>query len=267
MNHYEAKQAERKARLQAKADQARQQSVVVYGSAREMASGIPFGQPILVGHHSERRDRNHRARITRTFEKSFELQSKAEHFAQKAAAVGHGGISSDDPDAIEKLKVQLAQREAAQEFMKKVNALLRRHARADRQSQVEALVASELVDESRAQQLVSPDYAGRTGFASYQLQNNNANIRRIASRIKSLEQLANRPEVERSGQAYVYREDPHANRAMFIFAAKPDKQTRDMLKRYSFKWSPARNAWVRQLTNNAQWAARQVIELFDAADQ
>ena len=43
-----------------------------HARARERASVIPFGQPILVGHHSEGRDRNYRADISRDFERSFE---------------------------------------------------------------------------------------------------------------------------------------------------------------------------------------------------
>ena len=39
-------------------------------TAHTMADGIPFGQPILVGHHSEQRDRNYRERIRNHFDKA-----------------------------------------------------------------------------------------------------------------------------------------------------------------------------------------------------
>jgi len=71
MNTYEAKQAARKARYQERAGQAMQQSDAVAAQASQMASVIPMGQPILVGHHSERSDRRYRERISRSFEKSF----------------------------------------------------------------------------------------------------------------------------------------------------------------------------------------------------
>jgi hypothetical protein len=177
------------------------------------------------------------------------LQKKAEHYADKAASVGKGGISSDDPDAIEKLKAKLLKLQAAQDTMKKLNALVRRYAKSDTETRVVMLVATGLIDEARARQLITPDYAGRTGFASYQLQNNNANIRRIADRIKALEKVA----------------EPQENRAMFLFDGKPAKDTRDVLKRHCFRWSPTRGAWVRQLTGNAQWAARDVIRFLDEA--
>jgi len=263
MNTYEAKQAARKARYETRAAQARQQSDVAHEQARNMAQAIPFGQPILVGHHSEGADRRYRARINSGYEKSVALHKQAEHYAGKAASVGKGGISSDDPDAIEKLKAKLAKLQVVQDTMKKLNAIVRRHAKADTETRVAALVATGLIDDANARQLITPDYAGRVGFAAYQLQNNNANIRRIAERIKALEKVAERPESERSGDGYTYREDPQENRAMFLFDGKPAKDTRDVLKRHGFRWSPTRSAWVRQLTGNAQWAARDVIRFLE----
>ena len=35
-------------------------SATLYNEAKGMQDTIPFGQPILVGHHSEKRDRNFR---------------------------------------------------------------------------------------------------------------------------------------------------------------------------------------------------------------
>ncbi|CAM4225014.1 hypothetical protein GCM10027287_17470 [Bordetella muralis] len=49
---------------------------------------------------------------------------------------------------------------------------------------------------------------------------------------------------------------------MFLCDGKPAKETR-LLKRHGFHWSPTRSAWVRQLTGNAQWAARDVIHALD----
>src|SRR5947207_1571026 len=72
--------------------------------AAGMADAIPFGQPILVGHHSEKRDRRFRARIDGKFRKGIALHKKAEDLKHRAASVGTAGISSDDPEAIEKLR-------------------------------------------------------------------------------------------------------------------------------------------------------------------
>ncbi|WP_139156739.1 DUF3560 domain-containing protein, partial [Enterobacter asburiae] len=129
MNSYEQKQQARRARYEARADQASQEADATYSKARTMAEAIPFGQPILIGHHSEGRDRRYRARIHDTFGKSFALQDKATHYAAKAAAVGTGGISSDDPDAIEKLR---AERESVREAQDRMKTAKRRKRKNDR---------------------------------------------------------------------------------------------------------------------------------------
>src|SRR5713226_1456384 len=49
-------------RLEDRSEKASTESERLYNHAHEMASVIPFGQPILVGHHSEKRDRRYRER-------------------------------------------------------------------------------------------------------------------------------------------------------------------------------------------------------------
>ncbi len=73
--------AERAEMLAEKADR---RSDELYNSAKDMASVIPFGQPILVGHHSEKRDRNYRAKIEAKFGKAFAEQDKATYYTSKA---------------------------------------------------------------------------------------------------------------------------------------------------------------------------------------
>src|SRR5690606_7350141 len=121
--------------------------------------------------------RNYRQRIHNTFGKVVDLQKKADHYTQKAAAVGDGGVSSDDPDAIAKLTHQVEQLIANQERMKKVNQVIRKH-KGNAEAQHRALLELGYSEES-AQKLITPDYARRAGFPSYSLTNNNANIRRI----------------------------------------------------------------------------------------
>ncbi|MCY1395961.1 hypothetical protein D9M71_109200 [compost metagenome] len=260
LNWYERKQVARRERLEDRAAALSDESSRAYAKARQMASVIPFGQPILVGHHSEGRDRNYRARIHSNFGKSFALQDKAKHYEQKAASVGTGGISSDDPDAIEKLRAELANVEQAQERMKAANKAIRTHK--TQEARIAALVAQGLT-EGQAAELLKPDYAGRVGFPSYALSNNNANARRIAGRIAELETRRQCIDVEQEAENYTYREDTEENRVMFVFPGKPDEQTRTLLKRHAFKWSPSRGAWVRQLNNAGRWAAAQVRQLLD----
>lgn len=255
MNSYEQKQADRRERYQDRAAAASKESDAAYATARERGQLIPFGQPILVGHHSERRDRNFRAGISRMYEKSFALIDKAKHYEEKAAAVGTGGISSDDPDAIVKLRAELAECEACQERMKAANKAIRTGKTPDKQ--VPALVNLGF-SEANAQALLKGDFCGRVGFAPFQLSNNNANMTRIKKRIEDLEKIRSREAVEVESEGYTYREDTEENRVMFVFDGKPEQAVRDLLKRNAFKWSPSRNAWVRQLTNAGIYAGKQV---------
>lgn len=71
-------------RLQDRADRRIAASDALYERASGMAASIPFGQPILVGHHSEGRDRRHRDRIQRTYRKAFDVQAEGDA-AQRAA--------------------------------------------------------------------------------------------------------------------------------------------------------------------------------------
>ncbi|WP_446471510.1 DUF3560 domain-containing protein [Xenorhabdus stockiae] len=125
INHYELRLKARRERYKNLAEKAEENSQIYYNQAKNMASYIPFGQPILIGHHSEKRDRNYRNKINNKFEKSFKLLNKVKHYEQKAASVGTGGISSDDTEAITKLKTKLEKCIKSQNVMKECNKIIR----------------------------------------------------------------------------------------------------------------------------------------------
>ncbi|MET3119890.1 hypothetical protein AAKU64_004137 [Undibacterium sp. GrIS 1.8] len=255
MNHYEAKQEARRARFEELASQAQTQSTMIFTRTQKLASVIPFGQPILIDHHSEGRDRNFRAKIHRSMDKAHELSKTAAHYESRAASVGRGGISSDDPDALAKLRGQLDGLEAMQEKMKKTNSLLKK-------DDVAGLAAIGWTPE-QIEKLKTPDYSRRVGFPSYALTNNNANMRRIKDRIQELGKAATRADKEEQGEGYTYREDTAENRVMFEFDGKPAEEVRNVLKRNGFKWSPNRGAWVRQLNNAGIYAGELVRKMLD----
>ena len=255
MNDYEAKQAARKARFTELAAKNRSKSDSFYSSSRQISDHIPLGQPILVGHHSEGRHRRDLARIDGRMRASVEADDKAKYYEQKAAGVGSGGISSDDPEAVAKLREQLEQARREHEHMLAINKAIRKHRTAE--AQIPALMALGY-GEDQARKLLTPDFARRIGIPSYALTNNSANIRRIEERIKSLESSSQREDKEEEASGYTYREDVAENRVMFIFPGKPDSGIRDLLKRHAFKWSPNRGAWVRHLNGAGLYAASEV---------
>lgn len=258
MNSYESKQEARRQRYLDRAEKAHKEAEAGFERASKMAEIIPMGQPILVGHHSEKRDRNYRNRIQDTARRALEAEKKAKYYESKAASVGCGGISSDDPDAVEKLHAELAQLEEAQRMMKEINRTIRKHKTTEERF---AAIVALGYSEKTARNAVTPDCMGGIGFAHYSLSNNNANIRRIKARIAELEQAAMRPTREEEGNGYTYREDTEENRVMFFFPGKPSEEIRQILKTNAFKWSPSRGAWVRQMTGRALYSASVVKKL------
>ena len=255
MNAYELKQQARREYLKSRSEKAEQASSSAFDASRSATAGIVMGQPILVGHHSERSHRSAIARSDNAMRKSCDEAKKAKYYADKAASVGRGGISSDDPDALVKLRMQLDSIEAAQERMKSANKVIR--AAKTPEKQILALVEMGF-SEDMAKKIIEPDFAGRVGFPSYSLTNNNANGKRIKKRIEELEARASLETVEVDCDGYSYSEDTEENRVMFVFDGKPSDEVRAILKRQAFKWSPSRGAWVRQLTNAGIYAGKLV---------
>ena len=110
MNPYERKQEEKRQRLLDTAEKAKKRSDSAHDRAQTIADGIPMGQPILVGHHSEKRHRADLRRIDNGYRKAFEESDRAEELERRAEAVGTGGVSSGDPDAVAKLEQKIMRR-------------------------------------------------------------------------------------------------------------------------------------------------------------
>ena len=172
----------------------------------------------------------------------------------KIRSVGTGGISSDDPQAVEKLEAKLAALEKHQEMMKAANAAIRMKDLA----KGDAKLAELGYTPEDIAKLRSPDFCGRIGYPAYELQNNNANIRRIRGRIEELKKRTeNTPEGwEFDGGRVVV--NTTENRLQIIFDGKPDADIRTELKGEGFRWAPSQGAWQRQLTDNAMRAARRL---------
>ena len=242
LNSYEQKQEERRERLLDAADKAEREGDERLKTARSMSSVIPFGQPILVGHHSEKRDRNFRSRIRNNYEKGFEAKEKAAKLRERAASVGKAGISSDDPAAIQKLTEKLEKLEKLekqQEHYKAINKALKR---ADKTGDDTPLRELGLSDQTIAG-LKEPDFAGRRGIPSYVLTNNNSNMRRIRERIEALRATAeDQTSSEQHGEVRIV-DNVEENRVQIFFPYKPDRPTRQTLKCYGFRWSPTADAW------------------------
>lgn len=251
MNDYEQRKQERIERYEALASRHEERSSALCSSARSMASVIPMGQPILIGHHSEGRDRRYRARIENKFRASYEEQKTAEYWARRAeAAANNHAISSDDPEALQKLKKELAGLELLQEKMKEANKAIRK-------GDDEALRAMGFND-SRIQQLKTPDFCGRIGFPSYAITNNGANMRRIRERIEHLTLHANDQTTVTKIGLVTITDNVEENRLQVEFPGKPSDEIRQRLKSFGFHWSPDNGVWQRMRSNAATYQAKEI---------
>ena len=150
---------------------------------------------------------------------------------------------SDDPDAIVKLQLKLGSLERRQEHMKKINAYYRKHK------------TLEGCPERRSDEF-GP-------FPSWELSNNNANIRRIRGRIEQLQKEAERAAENAGpvqGDGFLLKENHENGRIQFVFDGKPSERIRGILKGRGFRWAPSEGAWQRMLNDNGRYAAERVIE-------
>ncbi len=143
----------------------------------------------------------------------------------KIRSTGMGGISADDPAAIEKLQKKLDGLERSQLIMKEVNAYYRKHGKLDGC----ALLVPDQIEKLKAS-MASSWRSDPRPFESYQITNNNAEIRRVKARIEQLSKQAQREfsgwEFD-GGRVEMNRED---NRLQVFFDGKPDADTRAELK-------------------------------------
>jgi hypothetical protein len=112
--------------------------------------------------------------------------------------------------------------------------------------------------QSVALELLTPNSFGDFGYASYQLQNNSANRRRVQARIASLSATQVVPVSEAQGAAARFEDDPPANRVRLHFPSKPSPDVILTLKKNAFRWTPSLRAWQAFRNPEAIRMARQI---------
>lgn len=237
MNHYEEKRQAKIERLQELADKNKALASQAFDHAHKMAEVIPFGQPILIGHHSEQRDRNYRARIDSKMDKACELYDKAKYYENRVkVAENNTAISSDDPEAIKKLQEKIKEKENEIQEAK------------EKKKQLEA------IPEAKKDQAYWWTYY----LQPSRIANCRTEIRRIKKRIEDLQQKDDIPDIDKTINGIKITTDKLENRIRLYFQGKPSEETRTKLKRNGFRWSYYNEAWQRQISNQAIYLAEQI---------
>ena len=109
----------RSERLAECADKKRKEADAITSQAMKMASVIPMGQPILIGHHSERRDRNYREKIGNKMRKGAELSDYADELERRVkASARNTAIYADALDPVADIDEKIAKLEAERAAIK-----------------------------------------------------------------------------------------------------------------------------------------------------
>ncbi len=165
-------------------------------------------------------------------------------------------ILSNDEQAIELLEEKLEDLKERQETMKAVNKAIKKKDIADGDDDLRDMGYSD----DEIEDLRKPDFAGRVGFQSFTLQNNNANIKRVEARLAKLKVVKANGTKEVECEFFKVVENTDLMRLQLIFDEKPSEEVRKVLKSHAFRWSPSNNCWQRRLTDNSKRVLPAVIK-------
>jgi Domain of unknown function (DUF3560) len=260
MARYDDKKEARLDRYQKLAEKHESKSIAARDQSIQMASCIPMGQPIMVGHYSEGRDRRFRAKIWDKMGQSVKHAETADYYENKAkSAANNTAIQSDDPQAIPKLKERIAALESNQQSMKAANKIILSKKLSLEEKAEKLTQAGHAADE-----LLNPKWGGQ-GYQGFELSNNNANIRRLKQRLAGLEKSlmvaveVGDTEENHPDYGLVVVHARSINRLQLKFNGKPSQEIRNLLKSNGFRWAPSEGSWQRFLANS-RFALDRVIK-------
>lgn len=180
----------------------------------------------------------------------------------KIRSVGTGAVDLADPHAREMLQDQLQSLQSKLDTGKAMNAYYRKHK--------SFAGFPELTDEAAAR--LDAQFAESRQRCpwidkpcpDYELTSLRGKIKRVEARIAELDKLQTAAQQPADSTTFPGGEivrNAELNRLQIVFDNIPDDDTRASLKSNGFRWSPRNQAWQRQLTPNAESAARRALGL------
>lgn len=240
-SNYKEKREAKKERYEELGEKNHKLSKETSDQARKMQDVIPFGQPILVGHHSEKGDRSYRGKIEKKWEKSFEISKKADYYDDKVKSMTRNrAISSDDPEAVTKLQEKIIKE-------RRTHATAKAKRKDFRDRKVELI-----------KELGDREYHLKYYLLESYMTGATVEIKRCEGRIADIQALEKIPDIDETiNNIRLYTEDA---RIRIDFGFKPDEETRTKLKQHSFKWSPYNQVWQNYIKQRNIDFARELLQ-------
>lgn len=177
----------------------------------------------------------------------------------KIKSVGTGPVDLTDPHARELLTDQLQRLQNELDTGKAMNAYYRKH------KSLRGFPG--MSDEAAAQsdEALKNAYSwAQKPMPDFTLSSLRGRIKRVQARLAELDKLQAEQATPAGSTTFDGGEivrNAELNRLQIIFDEIPDEATRAALKSNGFRWSPRNQAWQRQLTQNAEYAARRALGL------
>jgi len=230
LEHKIEKRKEWAAKAKTRSDQHRE-------AADRLASAIPLGQPILIGHHSEKRARRDFQRIHNNMDKCVENAELADHHESKAAGLAQQldkTVFSDDVDALEQLTTRIAEHEKMAESMTATNKAWRKYEKTGDTTELIALGLTEVIIERFKAKIAAAYSWEKKPFPTWALTNLRARIRTDRLRIEEIKkQQERRANAENAGGISVENIGDYVR---ITFAEKPTREILDALRSSGFSW-------------------------------
>lgn len=203
-----------------------------------------------------RRMEKRNAAAQKRSEETMEFRKRALDTIRKTLCPELRPIMSGDSDAAQRLAEKIAEAEKLQERMKGVNAILRKHLGKDVEAGKLALVEIGCTAPEAERIFTTKDCFGGYGYASFELTNNGANIRRMKERYAVIARNQSKPASQVEGTNARIEDSPAENRVRLFFPGKPAEDVRSRLKSSGFRWSPNLGCWQAYRNHNAMEAAK-----------
>lgn len=258
-SNYEEKKQRKIENYERLADKNETLSDELVNESIDMVRQIPMGQPILVGHHSEKSHRGLLNRSDNKMRKGIEAEKKSEYYKNKAkAAINNNSISSDDPEAIKKLKEKIAGIESNREFMKAVNKQYKKL------GQIDKIEVEGLTDEIKAElkhHMIRFDYY-KLPYPAFSISNSGQNLRSAKLRLEKLIKQSIEITKKEMIEDVELIDNVDENRFQIFFPGKPSNEIRTLLKRNGFRWSPSIGCWQSYRHSHKIEIAKEIVNKY-----